>query len=88
MDNECGTGLFCNSQTLTCNPLKETYEICSRDEECKNSMACANKQCIPYGSLEVNEVSDNALSCRSGFIRNFENDSQPICVASPRILNK
>ncbi|TNV78504.1 hypothetical protein FGO68_gene3615 [Halteria grandinella] len=82
MDNDCGTGLFCDTARFQCIPLKGLNSQCLRDEECSNSMACSNKQCIPYGTLEDFEQSDNALACRSG----FTNDSK--CVPSPQIVNK
>ena len=68
-------------------------ETCSRDEECSNTMACTNKQCQSYGSLEDFMESDNSLACKSGFIKEVtvlesETPTKSVCVPAPRIINK
>jgi Dickkopf N-terminal cysteine-rich region len=89
-DSECGTGLFCDSLSTKCQPLKELDQSCTRDEECSNTMACSNKLCKLYGSLLDYEVSDNSLVCQSGFIKEIESNgiTKSVCVPSPKLVNK
>ena len=66
-------------------------ETCTRDEECSNTMACTNKQCQSYGSLEDLMESDNSLACKSGFIKEvtvLDSETKSVCVPAPRIINK
>jgi hypothetical protein len=66
-------------------------EFCTRDEECVNSMACTNNQCLSYGSLEDFMESDNSLACKSGFIKEVtvsDSETKSVCVPAPRIINK
>ena len=66
-------------------------DTCTRDEECSNSMACVNKKCQLYGSLDDYMESDNSLACRSGFIKEVsisDETSKSLCVPAPQIINK
>lgn len=65
--------------------LKGEKETCRRDEECQNSMACSNGQCLLYGSLSDHEPTDNSLACASGF--SSYKDGQQVCAETPRIVS-
>mmetsp|Transcript_26455 Transcript_26455/g.19830 ORF Transcript_26455/g.19830 Transcript_26455/m.19830 type:complete len:126 (+) Transcript_26455:242-619(+) len=65
-DADCNPGLFCGEGV--CLSQKKEFEQCAEDTECENDMGCANGICLKYGSQVDYEVSDNALTCKSGFV--------------------
>lgn len=75
-----------------CVPQRQEQEMCSSDFDCRNNLACANGQCMRYGSLSDYEMSDNAMACESGFngevLLGWDNNKKSVCLPTPKIVSE
>ena len=53
-----------------CKPQRQEFDSCTSDFDCENNLACADRKCQRYGSIEDYGRSDNYLACKSGFVSN------------------
>lgn len=70
--SDCQPGLFCNTTSLICQPLRKKFQSCTTIFECSNTLLCNGGICINYFSLQNGEIVDNcnsglAMACSSGF---------------------
>ena len=69
---------------------------CTRDYECPNQAACANKQCKMYGTLYNTLASDNELGCQSGLLAHVDSgieghvwpEAERVCFGAPELIPK
>ena len=65
-DEDCSPGLYCSKSRGICRTQLGEGKKCTRDFDCQNNLACANKVCIKYGKNFNGQDSDNPPSCMGG----------------------
>ena len=76
-NEDCNPGLFCSKQKICINQ-KEFDQPCQNTYECLNNCACNNNKCAFYYSIENGVFSNNADTCKSGFIKDKKCENGPI----------